>query len=161
MLKAGLVDKKKVKKVDHEKRVKHKDISAAEREQHEKEKKEAWLKKQAAIKEEQRKLAEMKKEMESSKDFHNMVRNIIQQNAVKQVKGGNKKFYFVTPLKKIEAFRLADDIIRKLESGKLAIAWDESNPRDPFVLIPQTVAQKVADMKPENLLFFFPKHGIC
>jgi len=149
LLKAGLVDKKKIKEAAHEERIKRKTGSFRQLE-HEKTLKDAeWTEKQNLQKIEQQKLAGEQKLKQQNEQPEQQVNTIIKETRIGQNWAGNRRFYFSTPENRITYLNVSDTIGAKLERGETS-----SPASGGYFIISATGARRIDKLAPECLRFF-------
>jgi len=153
LLKAGLVNEKKVRKAQHENRIKRKKQGFKKLEQDKKDKENEWQKQQETKKQEQQNLASEQKEVSSQQESIARIKDIIIQSRIHLGRPGKRLFYFVTRQQKIKMFALPDNVAFKLEKGEHAIAEIPGSRNDKYAIIPRSKALLIKELGPEFVLF--------
>ena len=137
LLKAGLVDKKKVKQVNQDKSKQHKEVLRTGVEK-------VNASREAAL-EMQRKNAERARELNSQRDaaatqkaIQAQIAQLVRQN--KQPKGKGDVPYNFTFGTKIERIHVTAQIVEHLVAGRLVIV----HMNDSFELVPRVIGEKIA-----------------
>lgn len=153
LLKAKLIDKKQVKKIEHEKRVEKKQLGTQVVE----EKTKAQLAEIAQKQEEQKKRdLEMAAEQNTEKQEKAKsarILDIIQSGKIKVEEGmrGSRKFYFVAQDQRIPYLNLSEGLIEKLDRAEIAII---EYPTREFSIVNKISAEKLLGIEPEIVRFY-------
>lgn len=145
LLKAGMVDAKKAKKLKKEKRKQH------NKAQHAGEKTEADKVKEAAVQALQEKTdkdkaqARERNELEQQKQIGHQIKQLILSNRVDKGSGDNS--YQFSDNKKIKKIFVTLTLHKRLASGVLAIAELDGS----YELIPARIAEKIAERDPTRI----------
>lgn len=153
LLKAGLVNKKQVKKAKHDKRVQRKENDRPQQGAGAPEKRDKMADNQVLqAKREQdernRELNRRRKEERLANERAAQVRQLIETNAI-QLDPKGEAYYFAhdNRVKKVYA---SETEIKKLSGGQLAIVqWD-----DTYRAIPGKVAKQIAERDPKMLIVY-------
>lgn len=152
-LKAGLVDKKKAKQLEAEKKRQEFDDKKGKKKSSliEKERDEnAWLKEQrdkADRLNAERNLARIEKE-KSERLYQLMIGNQI--TAIR----GNRSYFFFDEHKKIHRLKVTPEIARDLAFGKMGIC--RLFGAEEFFIVPRKAAETVAALSPDKVLVLYP-----
>ncbi len=147
LLSAGLVDKKKVKQAQHEKRKQAKQGRKGDSGQEEDV--QARLKREREEKAERdRQLNQQRQQAEAAKALQAQVEQIITQGRV-QTKGEVRFNFTDARLNKIKQLYVSDDIQKQLARGQLAICAL----KDGYAVVSRETAQKVAERDASAVVF--------
>jgi len=147
LLKAGLVNRKQVKKVMHEERVNKKQKKGESTTGENSVAREELLAREERNRELNRKRNEEKKRNENLAQ----VKQLIETNRLTLEERDNDEPYYFVVGKKIKKLFLSEKISNQLGSGELAIATLAGK----FEIIPATVARQVAIRDEESLVAFY------
>lgn len=147
LLKAGLVNKKQVKKVMHEERVNKKQKKGESTTGENSVTREELLAREERNRELNRKRNEDKKRNENLAQ----VKQLIETNRLTLEERDNDEPYYFVVGKKIKKLFLPEKISNQLGSGELAIATLAGK----FEIIPATVARQIAIRDEESLVAFY------
>lgn len=145
LLKAGLVDKKKVKLANQEKSKQHK-IELRTGVQAENEARQAALDAQRQQAERARELNAQRDAAAAQKAVAAQIAQMVQQN--KQDKGRGDIAYNFTIGTKIERIHVSEKVRDHLVAGRLAIVAQG----DAFELVPRAIADKIAERAPDRVV---------
>jgi uncharacterized protein YaiL (DUF2058 family) len=145
LLKAGLVDKKKVKVVNQEK-TKQQKIERRTGVQSVNETKEAVLEAQRQQAERARELNAQRDAAAAAKALAAQIAQMVQQN--RQGKGNGDIPYNFTLGTKIERIHVSEKVRDHLVAGRLAIVAHNGG----FELVPRVIADKIAERAPESVV---------
>jgi uncharacterized protein YaiL (DUF2058 family) len=143
LLGAGLVDNKKAKKLQKEKRQQQKHNTADSSADH------ARLQQQrAAQAEKDRELNRQRKAAEEARARQAQVQQLLETHRIKA--GGDIRFQFADPRdRKIKQLYVSRDVRERLARGLLAICAE----KDGYCIVPAEAAGKVAERIPEAMVF--------
>lgn len=135
LLKAGLVDKKKVKKAKHQKHVTRKKNKGKTVEPRVNETRENQLAQEKANRE--RNLAANAEKLRQ--EAQAQIKQLVEENRL-ELKNCNDPYYFKLGTK-IKKIWIKEEIAKKLEKGQLAIVMHEGS----FEVVPTAIAQQITD----------------
>ena len=121
LLKAKLISKKQLKKIEHEKRIAKTKLGTEGVAQKKEEREAELAAKIKAQKEKNKQQAKLKKEELVEKEKIARIKSFVRNAVRPENRRGNRKFYFVASDKKIPYLTVSDDIAVNLETGRLAI----------------------------------------
>ena len=148
LLKAKLISKKDLSRIEHEKRVEKKQLGKDGLKEKKKNKDKELQAKQREKQEKDKQIAQEKKQQQQEKDKKKRIEKIIEKGIVSD--NGPRKFYFIDKDNKIPFLMVSDDMSRKLTDGKAAIIQKN---RD-FFIIDRESAEKLYKEKIDCLLFY-------
>lgn len=149
LLKANLINKKQLKKIEHEQRVERSKNGYAKMQQKQEERIQQIEQKQEEQKKRDQELAEKKNKEQKQKEYNARIQDTI-SHGLCEISNGNRKFYFIQQNKKIPCLLISDMQGEKLEQGQLAII---EFPINEFCLVQRTTAQKLQSFAPEIVRF--------
>lgn len=157
LLKAGLVNKKKVRQTNRQlKKSRKKQQSERQSKQEIKRAADAAAKAQKA---------EIKAKAEAEKARRRQIREMEERKRAVQVwlrthriplREGNQLFFHRSARgPRLVRCLFPESVVQGLRSGRLAVAWDGPSSGDPeYVLVPDTTARRLLELAPGRLLFF-------
>lgn len=156
LLKAGVVDKKAVRKVNQELEAERKQ-KQGERERRSAIEARAAAEAEAARVAKQQALIEARRAREQAAEAelnHRRALHLLQHYQLR-TRGGNQPFWHLTPSRThVHKLYLAERLVMDLCAGRLGIGW-LGDPADPtYVLLPADVARRVLELEPARVLFF-------
>jgi len=149
LLKAKLINKKQLKKIEHEQRVERSKNGHEKTKQKQQQTIQQIQEKQNQQKQKDQELAQLKNKELQEKEHNARIQDILTRGKI-DITHGNRKFYFVTQNKKISCLLLHDMQAEKIEKGDLAII---EHPFNEFYIIQRTNAQKLQTFAPEIVRF--------
>ena len=151
LLKANLISKKELKRIEHEQRVQKTKLGKEGIKKIEKEK-------SAKIEEEQNKQKTYDQEISQKQNLEKIekekkarLRDIVHKGKVGEDGYGRRKFFFVDDEGKIPFLNLTDSLADQLARGQAAII---EYPKKCFVVVNRQSARKIKDTNPELIRFF-------
>jgi len=157
LLKAGLVDKKKVRQTNRQlknKRRKAQGSRASKKhvERAEQQAAEARKAERAGRVREERAKAHARREQEAHR---RAVQSWLRTHRVSMREGNQLFFHLAADRKKLVRCMLPESLVMELRRGRLAVAWDGPSSRDPdYLLLPDRTAARIVELAPERLLFW-------
>jgi uncharacterized protein YaiL (DUF2058 family) len=148
LLKAGVVDKKQIKKAEHEKRIQNKKKKKGKGQLPENKAKLLLQQQQAEQAKQDQKLNAQRMEQEKLKAERAAAKQLIEQNR-KPLESGDEAYRYVDA-GKIRTVYLQTEIADKLSAGKLAVAKYNAD----LVLIPAETAIKVLQRDESAVLIY-------
>lgn len=156
LLKAGVVDKKKVRDVNRELKDQRKKEQAQRESHRELAAREAAEKKKARDEEIERvRVERARRDAErEEQDRRRLVGNLLQAYKLPDRRGPQPFFHLTPDLRHTHRLHLPESYAWDLRKGALAVAWMGEDPEDPdYVLLPAATARRVAAHAPERVLF--------
>ena len=147
MLKAGLVDKKQVKKADHEKRVKNQKKRKGKGVADDNEK-QRLQQQQAERAEQDRKLNAERAQQAQQKADLAAAQQLIKTNKL-PLEEGNVTYHYVAG-GKIKKASVSQDIADKLDAGKMGLAMYDSE----LVMVPAETVMKILQRDQDSILAY-------
>jgi len=158
LLKAGLVDKKKARKVNRDLKAQRKKKQGA------KDRKNVVMAREAAAKSEEkaRKRAERlarRREAEAaraSKDRERLLASLVRTYTVRYRPGVQSFWHPTADGRHLHRLRLPGSLAHDLRAGRVAVAWVGQEADDPedYVLLDARAARRIAEVAPERICFF-------
>ncbi len=146
LLKAGLVNKKQVKKAKHEKRVNKQQTKGKKTPDESNIAREERL----AHEERNRELNRKRNEEKKRREKLAQVKQLIETNRLTLEERDNDEPYYFVVGKRIKKLFLSETISNQLSTGQLAIVKLEGK----FVLIPGSVARQIAERDQKSIVSF-------
>lgn len=157
LLKAGLVNKKKVRQTNRQlknKRRKAQGSRASKKhvERAEQQAAEARRTERATKVRDERAKAHARREQEAHR---RAVQTWLRTHRVPW-RGGNQLFFHLAADRKtVVRCMLPESLVTELRRGRLAVAWDGPSSRDPdYLLLPDRTAARIVELAPKRLLFW-------
>ncbi|MCC2958343.1 DUF2058 domain-containing protein [Massilia sp. IC2-477] len=148
LLKAGLVDKKKVQKVNQDKS-KQKKIERRTGTESVNEAREAALEMQRQNAERARELNAQRDAAAAQKAVKAQIAQLVQQNRQPRAKNGKGEIaYNFTHGSKIERIYVSEQVQQHLVSGRLVIVFLNGN----YELVPKVIGEKIAERDPDSVI---------
>jgi uncharacterized protein YaiL (DUF2058 family) len=148
LLKAGLVDKKKVQKVNQDKS-KQKKIERRTGEEAVNESREAALEMQRKNAERARELNAQRDAAAAEKAVKAQIAQLVEQNRQPRAKSGKGDIaYNFTHGSKIERIYVSEQVRQHLVSGRLVIVFLKGN----YELVPKVIGEKIAERDPGSVI---------
>ena len=145
LLKAGLIDGKKAKKIDKDKRKQNKVAQKSSQPQID-ETKQAAVQARAEKVAKDRELNAQRNALAQQKAITAQIKQLIATN--KQSKGGGDIAYNFTFEKKIKKIHVSEEVQAHLIAGRLVIAGLD----DKFELVPRVIAEKITERNPAMII---------
>ncbi|MEK7487106.1 MAG: DUF2058 family protein [Planctomycetota bacterium] len=143
LLKAGLIDKKKVKQLKHEKRLEDKAKIEPRSQQAD------YLKTQQEKREQEKLLVQEERRIREEKEQRDRLKNLLLSNKISS--SGNIRHYFVTRDQHILFLEISAEMSSYLTKGSHAIV--EVMDTDDYVIVPISIAKKIEETAPEFVRF--------
>ena len=148
LLKAGLVDKKKVQKVNQDKS-KQKKIERRTGAESVNESREAALEMQRKNAERARELNAQRDVAAAEKAVKAQIAQLVEQNRQPRAKSGKGDIaYNFTHGSKIERIYVSEQVQRHLVAGRLVIVFLKGN----YELVPKVIGEKIAERDPDSVI---------
>jgi len=148
LLKAGLVDKKKVQKVNQDKS-KQKKIERRTGAESVNEAREAALEMQRKNAERARELNAQRDAAAAQKAVKAQIAQLVEQNRQPRAKNGKGEIaYNFTHGTKIERIYVSEQVQQHLVSGRLVIVFLKGN----YELVPKVIGEKIAERDPDSVI---------
>ena len=148
LLKAGLVDKKKVQKVNQDKS-KQKKIERRTGAESVNESREAALEMQRKNAERARELNAQRDAAAAEKAVKAQIAQLVEQNRQPRAKSGKGDIaYNFTHGSKIERIYVSEQVQRHLVAGRLVIVFLKGN----YELVPKVIGEKIAERDPDSVI---------
>lgn len=148
LLKAGLVDKKKVQKVNQDKS-KQKKIERRTGTESVNEAREAALEMQRKNAERARELNAQRDAAAAQKAVRAQIAQLVQQNRQPRAKNGKGEIaYNFTHGSKIERIYVSEQVQQHLVAGRLVIVFLNGN----YELVPKVIGEKIAERDPDSVI---------
>ncbi len=157
LLKAGLVDKKKVRQTNLELKKDRRDKQASRESKRDIERREAEA--QAALQAERAEKLRLERarevERREADARRRAVHTWLRTHRVPMRQGNQLFFHLAANRRQVVRCMLPESLVVELRRGRLAIAWDGLTRRDPeYVILPDLTAARVAELAPERILFW-------
>lgn len=153
LLKAKLISKKQLKRLEHQDRVEKKQLGQGKLQGKKQQQLQAIEKKQQQKKQQDQQRAKREQEKRLNKEKLAQIRQIINQGKLQGHGAGNRKFYFVTRNGKIPFILVSDDLMRQLERGEMAII-EPGDATDEFVVVDGHSANKLNHLQRDIVRFY-------
>lgn len=151
LLKAKLISKQDLKRIEHEDRVERKKVGREGLDENKKKRQQEVEEKQKAKKQQDREIARDANDQKQEKEQQSRVEHIIKQGAITEGIHGNRKFYFVANNKTIPFLQISEEMAKRLEYGNAAIIEERPG---TFVLVNQNSAEQIRNQHPAMVCFF-------
>ena len=149
LLKAKVVSKKDVKRSDHEERVKKKEVGAEElRREKETLKEEIAAEKAGKRERDRRKEEALRKEREGREKIIRLEQKI-RENAIREAYVNSRRFHFVARNGGLPYLEVSEDMVRQLETGRLAIVEIPRGSFSEFFIVPGEIAGEILKTMPD------------
>jgi uncharacterized protein YaiL (DUF2058 family) len=157
LLKAGLVDKKKVRQTNRQLK--------NQRKQHQGDRKSKKALAREAKAAEEARAAELAAKVEAQRERQRAIREREEQSRAVQswlrthrvpMREGNQLFFHRSARGRVlQRCMFPESIVLELRRGRLAVAWDgPSSSVAEYVLLPDLTARRLLELAPERILFF-------
>ena len=157
LLKAGLVNKKKVRQANRQLKKKRRAeqgsrSSKKARQRAEEQAAEAAKAQRAERVRAERAKAHARKEQEARR---RAIQTWLRTHRVPMRAGNQLFFHLAANRKKLVRCMFPESVVMELRRGRLAVAWDGPSSRDPdYLLLPDRTAARIAELAPQRLLFW-------
>ena len=154
LLKAKLINKKQLKKIEHEERLEKKQLGREGVKQKEEKRFAEIEQKLLEQRKKDKELAKEQQKEEQEKQKISQISDIILQNRLSDKSAGNNKFYFVAANGKMPFLLLSDSVCEKLERGQAAIVeWKIEQSNDDFFIVDHDCINKLRCLSPDIVRF--------
>ncbi len=154
LLKTKLVNKKQLRRLEHEKRVKQKELGR-DGVQAEKDLRRQELKKKEELKQaEQKKQNQLRLKAEEEIKAQQRIDELVAGANVLESAFGPRRFYFVDSIGKIPFLEVSEAIAARLEKGDLAIVEIREGRHPGFFLVSAGVAARLKQLDSETVRFW-------
>ena len=160
LLKAKLVSKKQVRKIEHEERERQKKLGRKgvqeERERLRREREE----KERHRKAEQQRQSQLRKQAEEALTARQRIAGLVAGADLLESGAGPRRFHFVASDGSIPCLELSDDLAARLEKGTAAIVAlrEGENPR--VFVVPPDVAKQLSKIDTDSVRFWNREHKV-
>ena len=157
LLKAGIVDKKKVQQAERDQKQARR-LQQGHREKQAEREARAEAEQAARLEAERQQRQDERRAREQAREAAERLRqvdNLLRHHALPAPRGGTQRFWYRSPDGR-QALRLTlpERLAVELRAGRLALAWHGSPASPTVILIPRDTALRVERLLPERLLFF-------
>jgi uncharacterized protein YaiL (DUF2058 family) len=154
LLKARLVDKKHVRKVEHEERERRKKLGREAIEQEKTLLKKELEEKERRRKEEQQHLNRLRKEEEAARGGVQRMRSLVLGSSLLKHGFGTEPFHFVASNGSLPCLEVSREMAARLETGKAAVVELPGERFPEFHVVPADVAEQVRRAAPDAVRFW-------
>lgn len=157
LLRAGVVDKKTVQRVNREEKEERKQKAGAREARAVVEAREAAAREaeRLAHLEAQRAAHLARERARAEKEQRRLVSNLLRAYRVRERPGGQLFFFRSADGRQALRLQLAESMALDLRAGRLAVAWAGDRPEEAeHLLLQREAALRVAEVAPERLVFF-------
>ncbi len=152
LLKANLLNKKDLRRIEHEERVDHQKKGREGREEQVRQRQQEIEQKQEEQRQRDQQLAKQQNQERLDKAKNIRMEDLIKTAQVEE--HGPRKFYFVARDKKIPFLQITENLSDKLEKGMLAIVEYNGPNCVEFAIVQRTCAERLLEIDPEVVRFF-------
>ena len=159
LLKAGVVDKKKVQEVNRDLKKERKETQAQREARAVVESREAAERQAAAQAERERRQAEKaaREAAREAAERQRSVGNLLRAYRLPDKAGPQPFYHWAADRTHIHRLSLPESWAWDLRRGRLAVAWSGEGPEDPqYLVLPRETAERVLLMDPARILFVNP-----
>ncbi len=154
LLKAGIVNRKQKEVGDREARTEARRAGAKALEADARDRQAAFEAREAERRQRDRQREREAAARQDARDRGRQCRAIAESGAVREGRGGPRRFHFVARSGRIPYLRVSEEMARDLEQGRYAIAETSEGPVERFDIVARVTAERLVGIDAETVRFW-------